>query len=166
MTPSTYRNFGVTRLRSLNLRQTHTQLCALARAVLLFGASELLVRSTSLPRAAKLCGCIIEFTDRAPGRDLEGLEIDPSQRRALAMLSRVARRWPFGPNGACLRHSLSAAYVLRSRSPILRLAVGSLETTEVTAHAWLEVDGTAVTDPGGEYLPLLDAVARGAQQRQ
>jgi hypothetical protein len=129
---------------------------ALLRAVLLFSAIEVIVRITDLPRAARWLGTRLEFSERPPGGELHALDIDPAKRRSLVMLGRVARHWPFGPRGACLRLSLAAATVLRSRAPTLRLAIGPSPSIEVTAHAWLEVDGIAVTDPGRGYVPLLE----------
>ncbi len=147
---------GVARLGS-SLWRRPSQLVPLARALALFAGAELLVRFVKLPRAARLAGTRLEFTDRPPGRDPRGLGFTASQRRALATLGRVAPYWPLGPSGACLRHSLAAGHVLRSRSPRLRIAVGSTASAQLSAHAWIEVDGAAVTDPGSTYLPLLEA---------
>lgn len=132
------------------------ELLALLEAVLLFVAVEACVRTCSLPRAARWFGATLEFTATVPGREGSKLDLGPADRRALSVLARLARRWPLGPRGACLRHSLAAAHVLRARDPRLRLAVGSGKSLELTAHAWIEVDGTAITDPG-DYLPLLPA---------
>jgi hypothetical protein len=147
----------VTTRRLVNFLRRPLRAVEVARGVALFCAIEILVRSTKLSRAIHIVGASLEFSERPPGRDFRSLHIEPAQVRSLMILTRVARRWPFGPPGACLRHSLAAAYVLRNRAPKLRLAVGSVDSRELTAHAWLEVDGTAVTDPGSTYLPLLES---------
>jgi Transglutaminase-like superfamily len=126
---------------------------AIGESVLLLASAELSLRIADLRRAARWFGATLEFTDAPPGLAVETLGLSPSERRRLAVLNRVAQRWPLGPQGACLRHALSAAYVVRSRAPRLRLSVGKRERGEIAAHAWVEVDGTAVTDPG-DFPPL------------
>lgn len=129
------------------------------RAVVLFATAEIAVRSAPLPRVARWYGATLEFSDDEPRPDGSSVAMTDAERATLRMLVRVARHWPFGPRGACLRHSLAAANVLRSRAPKLRLAVGHGLDRKLAAHAWLEVDGIAVTNPGG-YLPLLRPRAR------
>ncbi len=123
-------------------------LAAAGESILLLATAEISLRAADLPRAARWFGATLEFTDADPGSALDRLRISPAERRRLRVLARIARRWPFAPGGACLRHSLSAAYVLRSHDPRLRLSVGSRAPGDIIAHAWIEVDGTAVTDPG------------------
>ena len=124
------------------------------RAVVLFATAEIAVRSAPLPRVARWYGATLEFSDGEPRLDGRSVNMTDAERATLRMLVRVARHWPFGPRGACLRHSLAAANILRSRAPKLRLAVGHGLDRKLAAHAWLEVDGIAVTDPG-DYVPLL-----------
>ena len=128
-------------------------LAAAGESVLLLATAEVSLRLAELPRVAQWFGATLEFTDTPPGLAVDTLDISPSERRRLAVLSRVARRWPLAPRGACLRHSLSAAHVVRSRSPRLRLSVGRTSPGDIAAHAWIEIDGTAVTDPG-DFEPL------------
>jgi hypothetical protein len=128
-------------------------LVAVGESVLLLATAELSLRVADLPRVARWFGATLEFTDAAPGLAVDALDISRSERQRLAVLSRVAKRWPLAPRGACLRHSLSAAHMLRSRRPRLRLSVGRTSPGDITAHAWIEVDGTAVTDPG-DFEPL------------
>jgi hypothetical protein len=129
-------------------------LVAAVESVALLTAGEVSLRLADLPRVAGWFGAALEFTDSDPGRSVELLGLSTSERRRLAVLARIARRWPLAPQGACLRHSLAAAYIVRARDPRLRIAVGAQRPGEVTAHAWVEVDGTAVTNPGN-YSPLL-----------
>ncbi len=126
---------------------------AIGESVLLLASAELSLRVADLGRVAQWFGATLEFTDAPPGLAVETLGLSPSERRRLAVLNRVAQRWPLGPKGACLRHSLSAAHVVRSRGPKLRLSVGKRELGDIAAHAWVEVNGTAVTDPG-DFEPL------------
>jgi Transglutaminase-like superfamily len=126
---------------------------AVGESVVLLACAEISLRLADLPRVAEWFGATLEFTEAAPGLLVETLDLSPSERRRLAVLNRVALRWPLAPRGACLRHSLSAAYVVRSRGPRLRLSVGKRELGDIAAHAWIEVNGTAVTDPG-DFEPL------------
>lgn len=126
---------------------------AIGESVVLLASAEISLRVADLPRVARWFGASLEFTDARPSLEIEALNLSPSERRRLAVLDRVAQRWPLGPRGTCLRHSLSAAYVVRSRRPRLRLSVGRREPGDLAAHAWIEVDGTAVTDPG-DFEPL------------
>lgn len=50
----------------------------------------------------------------------------------------VMARWIY--DGTCLRRALAFGWVLRRRSPVLRL--GMLDEVGVVAHAWIEVEGT------------------------
>ena len=141
-------------------------LVAVGESVLLLATAEASLRVADLRRVARWFGATLEFTDTAPGLAVGALDISVSERRRLAVLSRVAQRWPLAPQGACLRHSLSAAHVLRSRRPRLRLSVGRTSPGDIAAHAWIEVDGTAVTDPGDfEPLARRPKPVPGAKQR-
>jgi hypothetical protein len=126
---------------------------AVGESLLLMASAEICLRVSDLPRVAQWFGAHLEFTDDPPLLAIEALNLSASERRRLAVLNRVAQRWPLGPRGACLRHSLSAAHVVRSRRPRLRLSVGRTDPGDIAAHAWIEVDGTAVTDPG-DFEPL------------
>lgn len=126
---------------------------AISESLLLLASAEICLRVSDLPKVARWFGATLEFTDAPPLLAVEVLNLSASERRRLAVLSRVAQRWPLGPRGACLRHSLSAAHVVRSRRPRLRLSVGRTNPGDIAAHAWIEVNGTAVTDPG-DFEPL------------
>jgi Transglutaminase-like superfamily len=126
---------------------------AIGESVVLLASAEISLRVADLRRVARWFGATLEFTDSAPGFAIHALNLSQSERRRLAVLNKVAQRWPLGPGGACLRQSLSAAHLVRSRGPQLRLSVGRQEGGEITAHAWVEVNGTAVTDPG-DFAPL------------
>jgi hypothetical protein len=128
-------------------------LIAMSESVLLLASAEVSVRLVDLSRAAQWFGATLEFTETPPSLAIDTLAMSPSERRRLAALGRVARRWPLAPRGACLRHSLAAAHVVRSRDPRLRLSVGRTSPGQIAAHAWIEVNGTAVTDPG-DFEPL------------
>lgn len=84
-----------------------------------------------------------EFTDRLRG----------PERRAVRAVRRVLRHWRWGDT--CLRRALATGYVLRHRSPALRIGVAKRDGV-VTAHAWLEIDGRTL-DPEGPatYLSLV-----------
>ena len=126
---------------------------AIGESVLLLASAEICLRVSELPRVARWFGATLEFTDAVPSLAVEELGLSSSERQRLAVLARVAQRWPLAPGGACLRQSLSAAYLLRSHGPSLRLSVGRRAPGDIAAHAWTEVNGTAVTDPG-DFQPL------------
>ena len=88
-------------------------LVAVGESVLLLATAEASLRVADLRRVARWFGATLEFTDTAPGLAVEALDISVSERRRLAVLSRIAQRWPLAPQGACLRHSLSAAHMLQ-----------------------------------------------------
>lgn len=140
--------------RALRLASHPTKVVALTESLVLLLTAEAAVRFSGLKMAARLFGASVAFTDDQPGHDTRSLGLSLSQRRRLVVLARVAGRWPLSPGGACLRHSLAAAYILRTRKPSLRLGVGTSHDSKMVAHAWLEVDGIAVTHPGS-YLPLV-----------
>ncbi len=149
-------------IRLLNLLRRPRVLVAVGESVLLLATAEVSLRLADLPRVARWFGATLEFNDSAPGLAVHTLNISGSERRRLAVLSRVAQRWPLAPHGACLRHSLSAAHMVRSRGPRLRLSVGRTSPGDIAAHAWIEIDGTAVTDPG-DFEPLARRHSRKAQ---
>lgn len=134
------------RLIRLPLRDQLSTLHAFCALVV----TELLIRWVRLPRLAALAGVSLAVAPREPcsgggtsalwsGR--AGVDDSASVRvdRAVRSVRRVVRTWPFGA-GSCLRESLVLGHLLRSRSPILRVGVTSVDQL-VAAHAWLEVDG-------------------------
>jgi hypothetical protein len=142
-----------TTIRVINVMRQPRKLVAIGESLLLLGTAEVSLRVADLPRVSRWFGATLEFTDAIPSLGANALDISPSERQRLVVLNRVARHWPLAPKGACLRHSLSAAYVLRTRKPHLRLSVGRLAGGDIAAHAWVEINGTAVTDPG-DFAPL------------
>ena len=140
--------------RFVTVARRPTLVLAIVQSVALLAAAEFSLRLGTLPRVAGWFGATLEFSETPPARGPGQLPILPAQRRKLLALARVASHWPLAPNGACLRHSLAAAHLMRRHHPRLRLAVGSKSPRDITAHAWIEIDGIAVTDPGN-YLPLL-----------
>lgn len=140
--------------RALRVASRPRKFAALTESLVLLLTAEAVVRLGGLNTAARWFGASVVFTHNEPGHDTRSLGLSLSQRRRLVVLARVAGRWPLSPSGSCLRHSLAAAHILRARKPNLRLGVGNSPDAKMTAHAWLEVDGIAVTYPGN-YLPLV-----------
>lgn len=135
-------------------------LVTLGRALLLFSIAELGLRLTSLPTLCRWFGAELELSERPAGRRVRWSELSEADGAVLLMLERVGRHWPYARQGACLRHSLAAAHVLRSCGPCLRLAVGSEPTESLVAHAWIEVGGVSYTSPG-QLSPLLPSPLNG-----
>jgi hypothetical protein len=105
-------------------------------------AVEIGVRTRPLPSVARLLGCRLRGTTDPTGRT----SLTRSERRRTAAVHILFRHWPFtDPDGACLRRSLLLGWVLRRRDPVLRIGVArTTEPDELTAHAWLEVQGVSI----------------------
>ncbi len=137
------------------------------RAASLFCFAEAALRIFGIGRTVELFGAHLGTADPgAPGsaatsgsgtaaRDdaVAPASLSPDEVSTLAVVERIGRRWPFGPRGGCLRQSLAAARVVRHHHPCIRIAVGSDARRGLSAHSWVEVDGSAITAPGA-----LDAV--------
>jgi len=109
-------------------------------AMFVLGVVELLIRWVPLPRLSRLLGVRVDLgpTTRTVA-PLDIAELPAQARMHLRSAHRVAGAWPFS-KGPCLRRSLVAGHLLREHHPAIRLGViGSGD--ELSAHAWLEVDG-------------------------
>lgn len=123
-------------------------------AALLFACTEVGLRLTSLGRLASCMGISLGLDSSGPAPRGVPSYLSERERRLCRAVNRVTRRWPFG-GGACLRQSLTVGLILRHHHPRLRLAVGRDGAGKVVGHAWIEVDGWSVTEPG-DLLPLPD----------
>ena len=108
------------------------------RFVVVLGALEVALRVTSVPRAARAFGVPLLEDGGPSDGDFDLSSLDDDEVLALRVLRR-ALRLP-GVNGTCLRSSVLAGRVLRSRSPRLVLGVTKADGV-VRAHAWLRVAG-------------------------
>lgn len=121
----------------------------LVRSTLVAARMEIALRRDPLDVVARRFGA--RLCTHAPGpttgadRTARRLALTPQERARLVTARRVTRHWPFGDT--CLRRSLMTAYHLRRRSPELYVGVAK-RGGEVTAHAWLVVDGVDL-DPSG-----------------
>ena len=149
--------------RAVRLCMRPTWALALLESGAVMGAAEVAVRFVRIERAASWFGATLSFTEPEPSGEPAPLLLVRRERVTLAVLAKLARHWPFSPEpgGSCLRHSLAASYFLRHRQPQLRLGVAMDERRGVLAHAWVEVGGQAVTNPG-DYQPLLSSPAPAA----
>jgi len=118
-----------------------------AKLALLLAVAELGIRAFPLPAVARRFGVPVSTVPTAPMTGDPWARLSAAERHRLAMLERVAARWPFAP-GPCLRESLVQGRLLRRRRPVLRIGVGS-GTTGIVGHAWIEVEGHALGDAGG-----------------
>jgi len=126
----------------------------MVETVAVYVVAELGVRLVGLPRLARWLGMELALDGQPPAPLGSPVRLAPSERRRLIMAQKVARRWPLGA-GQCLRVSLVSGWVLRRHAPRLRLGVQSTREARLMGHAWVEVGGMAVTDPGGPaLLPL------------
>ena len=117
---------------------------ATLRLITLAALVEVLLRIWPLPRVARLLGVAFTETD-APSESVVPL-LTERERCHLRCVRRIARHWRFS-EGACLRASLLAGYVLRRHKP--RLVIGvSRNDGAFAAHAWLDVHGRIIGDRG------------------
>jgi len=127
--------------RSPALRRAGRVVCDLVttgHVLATFVAVEVSIRFVRLPRLARTLGCRLELDAGESTFDTRP-ELPGSAIRQLRCVRRVARRWPFG-SGPCLRTALVAGHLLRRLDPAIRL--GSSGTgVDLSAHAWLEIDG-------------------------
>ena len=145
------------------------------RAAALFCLAEAALRIFDIGRTVELFGAHLGRADpSAPGSaatngsgvaTLEGFvsptaSLSPDEVSFLAVVESIGRRWPFGPQGGCLRKSLVAAHVVRQHHPCIRIAVGSDARRGLSAHSWVEVDGSALTAPG-TFDAVLGSPVRG-----
>lgn len=119
----------------------HQRLTA-AGMLLLLGVVEAGLRCTDVVRLASTLGVPLAggAGDPPPCSDLS--ELLPAQRRRMLALDWALGRW-WAP-ATCLRRALATGFVLRRRSPVLRLG---MTADGVTAHAWVEAGGRS-HDPG------------------
>jgi hypothetical protein len=119
------------------------------RLVVVAAAIEVLLRTRPLPDVARRLGVAFVAVDvdvDAAGSIAAPVMLTEGERRRLRWARRIGRRWPFC-EGTCLRESLLAGYVLRRHHP--RLVIGvSRKGDSFAAHAWLDVQGRMVGDPG------------------
>ncbi|MFE5334580.1 lasso peptide biosynthesis B2 protein [Isoptericola sp. NPDC056573] len=113
---------------------------------------EALLRTTRLPRTARVMGAPLASAQEASAAPVAALRLTAAEARRLRAVGRVLRLSPFG--STCLRRALCAGHVLRGRDPRLVVGVAKHDGV-VSAHAWLVVDGVNL-DPDGsaDFLPL------------
>jgi hypothetical protein len=130
---------GTLRKAGTAIRRTWRDLPVLVPLAL---AVEVGVRVRPLPSVARLVGCRLRGASDPAGRTpLTALE-----RRRTAAVHILFRHWPFTDrDGACLRRALVLGWVLRRRDPVVRIGVArDAAADELTAHAWLEVQGVSI----------------------
>ncbi|WP_448071244.1 lasso peptide biosynthesis B2 protein [Georgenia yuyongxinii] len=127
-------------------------------------AVEVGLRAVTLPRLARVLGTPMNLSS-AGTSSAERASLTRRDRRRAWAADRVLRHWPFGDT--CLRRALVLGWLLRHRSPVLRVGVAKVDG-EVRAHAWLVIDGRSL-DPTGAAsfapLRLAGAEPRGGQPR-
>ncbi len=113
-----------------------------ARTVVLAGVVELGLRRMPVTRLSRLLGVhlLLDGTPAASGIT-ETLRLSARERQRLDVTWRVLRHRPF--NGTCLRRALLAGRVVRHRDHAVRIGVRKVDGV-VSAHAWLELDGTVL----------------------
>jgi hypothetical protein len=107
------------------------------------------VRCLPTQLAARLFGVSFgaQREERSPAGPMTELESEVvvAARRVDRVVSVVH------PKDGCLRRSLVLGHRLRERSPQLVIGVAK-EDGALSAHAWLEIEGCPVPEPGGQGL--------------
>lgn len=116
---------------------------------LLLVVVEVLLRTTSLPRSARLLGVPLAASgDIGPPLSAP---LPRWCRPRLVAIEGVLRRWP--PSDSCLRRSLLQAVLLRRLHPVIRLG-WSPAPGGGNAHAWVEVGGESLDPDLDGILPF------------
>jgi hypothetical protein len=121
-------------------------------------AMEVAVRCLPLDTLSRLMGVPLDSTTTQAPVPADKPQLTRWQAGQLRTLVPVAAHWPLA-DGPCLRQALVAGHILRHHHPVLRLGVAP-GTTEVQAHAWVEVGGVLVGDSRG-FIPLINDRDRG-----
>ncbi len=143
-------------LRSWKLRDY----AAVLAALLTQSRIEWSMHRRPLPEFAAALGVPLVTDTSTVATEPFTVRLTRDERRALRAVRRVLRHWPWG--NTCLRRAMGMGYVLRHRSPSLRVGVTKSDGA-VKAHAWLEIDGrTLDPDAPTTYLSLVDVPREGA----
>ncbi|MCA5892871.1 lasso peptide biosynthesis B2 protein [Isoptericola sp. NEAU-Y5] len=129
-----------------------TELPELLRSTFVAARMELWLRRAPLDAVAGRMGARLCLR-AAPETGTAALALTAAERARLGTARRVTRHWPFGDT--CLRRSLMTAYHLRDREPELYVGVAKKDG-EVTAHAWLVVDGVNLDPTGSAQFQTLE----------
>ncbi|WP_279070503.1 lasso peptide biosynthesis B2 protein [Microbacterium lacticum] len=113
------------------------------------------LRARPLDQTAARFGLRLSFG--RPDEVTDDLEFSREESVALDLALRTLAVGPF--NSTCLRRALVIGDILRDRSPLLRVGVAKT-AGEVTAHAWVEIDGVAL-DPMADREYLMTHEPRG-----
>jgi transglutaminase-like putative cysteine protease len=79
------------------------------------------------------------------------------------VVTAIERAGRYGPAGTCLPKSLALAWMLRGRGVAATVRIGVRTAGGFEAHAWVECEGVAVTEPSGvgdRFLPILTSSPR------
>lgn len=107
------------------------------------------------PRTLRILG--LSLHDRRTGLDDATIHpvdvLDSRERSVVEAVEFVVKARPV--DGRCLRRAMMLGWLLRSRSPVLRIGV-EREAGVVSAHAWIEIDGQPVAAGDGleRFAPL------------
>jgi len=141
------------RIRTV-MRQPPRRWGDLVIAALIAVRVERALRRGGLESAARIGGVRVGM-DGSAARvgTLSEVAFSAREREQLDTAWRLLRQPPF--NGTCLRRALVGGYFVRHRDPLLRIGVTKVEG-EVSAHAWLEVDGVSLDPDAAEKYAVLD----------
>ncbi len=105
------------------------------------------VRCLPTRLAARLFG--VSFGAGREEQRTQVTELEPEVANAARRVDRVVS--VVHPKDGCLRRSLVLGHRLRERRPKLVIGVAK-EDGALSAHAWLEIEGCPVPEPGGQGL--------------
>lgn len=140
----------VWRLKGRLRKDTLGALALLPRALVAALVAEVCLNRTELPQLARWLGVPLEDGPSTTPAASEALGLEC---RSALMATRLSLRLIKVPP-TCLRQSLVAGHLLRSRRPKLRIGASS-DADGFRAHAWLELDGVRLPGDGAnDFTPL------------
>lgn len=138
------------RLRGQRRQETLGALALVPRALAAAVVTEFCLNRTELPRLARCLGVPLEEGKATSPTASEALGLEC---RTALMATRFSLRLIKAPP-TCLRQSLVAGYLLKSKRPRLRIGAAG-DANSFRAHAWLEIDGQRLPDDGADdFMPL------------
>ena len=140
------------KLRSASRLPRHER----ARTLHAFGALALVefgLRALPLPAVARLAGVRLA-NETSPGRGATEPQRPERRLTDVRAVDRAIRHWPL--RARCLERSLVLGHLWRAEHPVLVIGVAARE--ELEAHAWIEIDGSAVTGDDAGFVALRRAL--------
>lgn len=126
------------------LRLPPSEIAATAHSAVWFALAEVAVRTRPLAWSARRFGVRLHQDSDATNALLP--QLSGRGQRAVRAVRRLSPRI-YGSERGCLRRSLVLGHHLRAHEPVMRIGVRRDDEGAFSAHAWIELDGTAIDNP-------------------